>query len=413
MKFKNVFIIVIILLLAFHINAQITPVNKKKRERNISCDCNNAVKIKIDKSKTYGPTLDSLGFGKIQEIPKKSKNSKFYFEKEHNTAWYLLNVELSGKLLFDIIPKDTTNDLDFILFIKKDTSFCNDFKKMNLVPIRSNIARNNKNGNTGLNLFALNDYAKEGVGNNYSKYLDVNENDQLVLVIDNVSKQAKGHTLKINVVKDVKINGKVTVENEKPLVAEISLTNEKGKIIEELNTDTDGNYLIESVLNVGENYFLNIYHDSTFIKSEIVIPNKPETYTNKKSPLEFLKIGKKYKFENLIFYGGSFELVPQSKPTLDHLLRLLKKNQKLTIAIEGHVNNAKNNLGIPKGNKTEMQELSENRADEVKKYLVKKGIDTKRLQTKGFGDTQMLFPVTNKEEEFEQNRRVEIRVLSK
>ena len=56
--------------------------------------------------------------------------------------------------------------------------------------------------------------------------------------------------------------------------------------------------------------------------------------------------------------------------------------------------------------------LSNNRAKAVRQYLIKKGIDGKRLEAKGFGKTKPIGD--NKTEEGrEQNRRVEMNILKR
>jgi outer membrane protein OmpA-like peptidoglycan-associated protein len=96
----------------------------------------------------------------------------------------------------------------------------------------------------------------------------------------------------------------------------------------------------------------------------------------------------------------------QSKPTilekslteLEKLADLLKNNQNMSIRIEGHTDN----LGDP----NDLQKLSEDRAIAVKEFLIKKGINESRLETKGLGAKQ---PVNNNntQEQRELNRRVE------
>jgi outer membrane protein OmpA-like peptidoglycan-associated protein len=232
-----------------------------------------------------------------------------------------------------------------------------------------------------------------------------------MLIVDNVSKDPKGHTLIINLEKEITISGNILDENNKPVLAEINFTDKNGKIIKSFNSDKNGDYSITSNVFISDDYYLNIYNDSSFVKSEVIKPAQAKTYSKKKTLLSFLKIGKTYRFENLVFKGGTAELIPQSEPIMENLYKLMSKNPKLKISIEGHINNP-----VDMYNRTsnkEALELSEQRAKRVFDYLVEKGIDSNRMVTIGHGDKKMLFPKAKNEEEMEQNRRVELKVLNK
>src|SRR5579863_2985170 len=82
----------------------------------IACDCKNAVDISVGWNVKYGPTVDTKGYGDIQEIPLHDKHSKYYFETEHNSAWYKIKIVQDGELVFDIIPENPHDDYDFLLF---------------------------------------------------------------------------------------------------------------------------------------------------------------------------------------------------------------------------------------------------------------------------------------------------------
>ncbi|HLK97788.1 MAG TPA: OmpA family protein, partial [Hymenobacter sp.] len=56
--------------------------------------------------------------------------------------------------------------------------------------------------------------------------------------------------------------------------------------------------------------------------------------------------------------------------------------------------------------------LSQDRVNEVKKYLVQKGVNSARISTEGFGDTKPLAS-NDKEETRKLNRRVEFRITKK
>lgn len=103
-------------------------------------------------------------------------------------------------------------------------------------------------------------------------------------------------------------------------------------------------------------------------------------------------------------YGINFDsdsdvLRPESKGALDQITATLKKDQSLTITIEGHTDST--------STAQHNQELSEKRAIAVKAYLVAAGIEAGRLATAGFGATK---PVATNDSAIgrAENRRVEL-----
>jgi OOP family OmpA-OmpF porin len=90
---------------------------------------------------------------------------------------------------------------------------------------------------------------------------------------------------------------------------------------------------------------------------------------------------------------------PQSQPTVDQIVLLLKDNPDLKVSIEGHTDN----IGKPAMNMT----LSQQRADAVKSAVVKQGVSADRMTTKGWGQDKPM--ADNRTEEGRaKNRRVEI-----
>ena len=104
--------------------------------------------------------------------------------------------------------------------------------------------------------------------------------------------------------------------------------------------------------------------------------------------------------QGIYFDSGSDRLRPESTPTLKEIGTMLKEHADLKLLIEGHTDNV--------GEDASNQTLSDKRAAAVKAYLVSTyGIDTARLQTKGFGETK---PVGSNDtpEGRQNNRRVEL-----
>ncbi|MFO0584950.1 MAG: OmpA family protein [Anaeromyxobacter sp.] len=105
--------------------------------------------------------------------------------------------------------------------------------------------------------------------------------------------------------------------------------------------------------------------------------------------------------EKIQFEPKSARISEKSFGLLDQVVTILEENPTIDIVIEGHTDSQ----GAPGKNRL----LSANRADAVKRYLVRRGIAAKRIDTRGYGESR---PIASNDYESgrEQNRRVEIRV---
>ncbi|MBN9350908.1 MAG: OmpA family protein [Chitinophagaceae bacterium] len=81
--------------------------------------------------------------------------------------------------------------------------------------------------------------------------------------------------------------------------------------------------------------------------------------------------------QNIFFNTGSFKLLPKSFTSLKDVVQIMKDNPSYKIAIDGYTDNT--------GNAGKNQVLSENRANSVKDYLVKNGVDENRITANGHG----------------------------
>lgn len=114
------------------------------------------------------------------------------------------------------------------------------------------------------------------------------------------------------------------------------------------------------------------------------------------------KSGEKLQLDNLNFQFNTFAITNESRGKLYELLLVMQKNPQLKIEIQGHICcNASNK-----------ETLSTQRAKAIKGFLKSQGIDNSRVTYKGFGSTQPLFPLPEKnEQERAANRRVEILIV--
>ncbi|MCK6617306.1 MAG: OmpA family protein [Cyclobacteriaceae bacterium] len=108
------------------------------------------------------------------------------------------------------------------------------------------------------------------------------------------------------------------------------------------------------------------------------------------------------RLDNLIFEQAKSKIDPSSYQELDLLVAMMNEHKSMVIQLEGHTDYA--------GDPAKNLKLSEQRVEEVKGYLVKRGIKKDRVKTKAFGGSMPLSH-DNTPEARRLNRRVEVRIL--
>ncbi|EMO28856.1 OmpA family protein [Leptospira interrogans serovar Bataviae str. HAI135] len=106
--------------------------------------------------------------------------------------------------------------------------------------------------------------------------------------------------------------------------------------------------------------------------------------------------------DSIHFSLGSYQILENSFSILENLNSYLKENSNVKIKITGHTD--------LNGDTQENLILSRNRANSVKDYLVKKGIDPERIITDGKGSSEPVVPQKNPETDY-KNRRTEFQII--
>ena len=142
---------------------------------------------------------------------------------------------------------------------------------------------------------------------------------------------------------------------------------------------------------------------------KMVFENPNGTKSEFKLDREFMKkigqstAGEKLKIDNLNFIINTFAVAPESRGKLYELLLVLQNNPKLKIEIQGHL------CCMP----TDRVDLSTKRAKSIYNFLINNEIYPGRLSYKGFGSSQPIYSIPEKnEQERSANRRVEILIVS-
>jgi outer membrane protein OmpA-like peptidoglycan-associated protein len=171
-----------------------------------------------------------------------------------------------------------------------------------------------------------------------------------------------------------------------------------------ISNATDGAFKI--VLPYDKNYSIRATADKFFAQSEnlnldsLIKAGYKEIH--KDLYLVPVEIGAVVRLNNVFFDFDKWDLRTESYSELDRVVKLLKENPAIEIEMSAHTDS--------KGNDDYNFKLSDNRARSVMDYILSKGIDAKRITSKGYGETKPV--VANDTDENRQlNRRVEFTIV--
>lgn len=350
--------------------------------------------LDISRFKRFGPTTP----------PEKEKQTKINnFELPKHTVWYKYTAQKNGILLFDIIPNSQDDNYDFILF-KNEDDFCTKYNNGLIKPERINLDPPNREmkSYTGLS-FAGNEKA-------YEKGITVKEGQTFYIALNNLYDNGKGHSIIFKYLKTVQITGSISnTKNDHSINAQITWQNLRNNdIVINVQTDKKGDFSFDAAAGNEENTFpqyeLSVYADKFFPEYRVYTTEQINEGNIKPVNFNLQKIKKGYNNESLgiiYFSPNDLNTTKESETVLKRLLKLMEQNPKVEIILEGHTN------GIYPSTDVDFQ-LSLQRADDIKNFLVNNGISPDRIQTKGLGSTQEIYEAPETEEQEGANRRVEI-----
>jgi OOP family OmpA-OmpF porin len=168
-------------------------------------------------------------------------------------------------------------------------------------------------------------------------------------------------------------------------------------------SDASGRFSLR--LPAGDKYVINVKSITDTAKYGVIeIPalGLDESYTEPFKVNVKYEASRTYTLDNVHFDFGKASLRPDSYSELEELVSYMQHKDNIKIEIAGHTDNV--------GKEADNLKLSQQRAETIRNYLVKKGIQPGRLVAKGYGSTQ---PVADNDtdEGRQLNRRTEVRVL--
>ncbi len=206
------------------------------------------------------------------------------------------------------------------------------------------------------------------------------------------------------------IKGTIVSEvNQRPIQgAVVTLKNGKDGSKEQIVTGADGRYEFQPKKE-GE-YSVTASKDRYAVNTESLGKVKQ----SKKSPktveqnLGLVGQGDIFRLENIYYDFGQYFIRPDAAKELEtKLIPILRKYPNMRIEVRSHTDSRSSDSFNLK--------LSANRARAVLDYLAARGIDTKRVVAKGYGETELLNNCDDetqcREDQHQANRRTEFKIL--
>jgi outer membrane protein OmpA-like peptidoglycan-associated protein len=112
--------------------------------------------------------------------------------------------------------------------------------------------------------------------------------------------------------------------------------------------------------------------------------------------------------DNIYYDYKKFDIRPDAALELDKIVVILNKYPNMRIELRSHTDS--------RGNDNFNLKLSDDRANSAALYIISKGIDSKRIVAKGYGEKELINKCKNgvkcDEKQHEENRRTEFKILS-
>lgn len=209
------------------------------------------------------------------------------------------------------------------------------------------------------------------------------------------------------IVKDAKT--KAIIANAKVILSD--------KVMKEVSTDkskTDGTFTFEKVNCNDSHYYLRGEKEKyetaevnvTVGKDEVVyeILLNPRQVAIKKG----MDLAKVFEIKEIKFDYNKANIRPDAEVELTKIVEVMREYPKMKIDIRSHTDS--------RGADSYNLKLSDRRAKATLEWIVKQGIDRKRLKAKGYGETRLVNGCSNgvpcTEEEHQENRRSEFIVVA-
>lgn len=337
--------------------------------------------------------LEDNDFSKSQIlINENNVNALYYLYQDKYTFWYKFIVHKSMEIQFSVAPSNSEDRYRAVAFKSGADDFCDRLITDGVQPMK---------------LFPKPIFSDDG-SILYKNTIDASAGDTIYISVLSLNDRDCGHFLYIEAQEQALSMHAIHGPCYDFVYLDIPDFGAAKMVAEDVQLDIDLGNELANIPEEEEEEEAQQDLKGFGALSTIEVQSKEES---------LVSVGDKLVLNKVFFYNNTFALKPDADIELNQLVEFLKGNPEIRIEVQGHSANDTEDI-IPDPNfrgqgkewnfKGSAYELSEERANAVRDYLIQEGIHKKRLTAKGYGDTQKRIPNASTFEEFEQNMRVEI-----
>ncbi|MBQ21214.1 MAG: hypothetical protein CMD31_10695 [Flavobacteriales bacterium] len=398
-------------------------------------DCTNPQEVKLSVYNTFSKN-DSL-------------ESIYYQEEDTYTFWYKLTVDGEGEIKYTLQKLNDDDEYEVMYYKYNGNNFCNDLMQKKVKPKSDSVFKVHPDYSYYISVLHI---SGKGCGHQmefnsifHTKHYSAIQNTCVEEIAEEIKKyelspivprwvnslnwdkNQSNITLKHvpNKLQPIKNNG---ISEPTSITILGSVINAKTKLPIAIDVQfvlSDSSF---SLLNHPEHGFSitaqNQEHKIVAKVDKLGYKSFQENFvikhdTNLVLLLSPIAVGEKIVSHNIYFQPNTPVLKDKSKAELEKIKQFLKENNNITIEIQGHTNG---NRRIKKDRKFAhlngewnfsgtAKELSQLRAEKVKKYLEENGVNPNQMTAKGYGGDKMIVDNPKNMKEAMKNIRVEIVVI--
>ncbi|GAB4249738.1 MAG: OmpA family protein [Ekhidna sp.] len=193
----------------------------------------------------------------------------------------------------------------------------------------------------------------------------------------------------------------------------VQLTADNGDVLDEFFTGADGKFNFRvypeehyDLISEKTDYF-TVRKDFSTIGRTVDKKTLTELVTNvnfeTKIMMEPIVLEKAIVLNNIYYDLDKADIRPDAAIVLDSLVQIMNDNPDIYIELGSHTDaRADDDYNL---------DLSRRRAQSAVRYIINEGIESARIVAKGYGETQLIIKNAQTEEQHQQNRRTEFKVL--